>query len=179
MGKRSDKLYMRASEHATSHGGSKAAHRYATGLHSTSGTTSRPLPFDCCALTLQPFVNPVASPSGVVFEAGAIVPYLKDNPICPSTGERLTARDLVTLEMCKEGGEWVCPVTLKVRRHEKRTVVLIPHFHVSHAALCISPSLRNSLTRPKPASLKTRLPAPSTPMLPSTTSASSPSPSST
>ena len=105
---------MRASEHASSGGGSAAAHRYATGVTSASGAgAARPLPFDCCALTLQPFVNPVASPEGVVFEASAIVPYLKDNPVCPSTGRRLERSDLITLEMCKEGGEWVCPVTLK------------------------------------------------------------------
>ena len=114
MGKRSDKLYMRASEHATSSGGSAAAHRYATGMTSSSGAgAARPLPFDCCALTLQPFMNPVASPEGVVFEASAIIPYLKDNPVCPSTGRRLTLSDLITLEVIKEGGEWVCPVTLK------------------------------------------------------------------
>jgi peptidyl-prolyl cis-trans isomerase-like protein 2 len=115
MGKGSDKLYMRASEHMMT-GGSSAAIRYHSGITSAHTPASRPLPFNCCALTLAPFSNPVASPAGVVFDAASIVPYLKKNPVCPSTGSPLTRADLIPLEMAKDdadGGAWHCPVLCK------------------------------------------------------------------
>jgi len=118
MGKGSDKLYMRASEHASSTGGSAAANRFISG-GATSAPTSSPLPFACCALTLAPFTAPIATPAGVVFDAMSIVPYLKKNPTCPSTGLPLTRKDLIPLSMAVDDTDkstdkaWQCPVLCK------------------------------------------------------------------
>ena len=82
---------MRASEHAQ-HGGSAAARRYVTGKTTSNAGANRPLPFDCCALTLNRYEEPVASPEGVVVSGPDITPYLMKNGECPVTGKPLRTR---------------------------------------------------------------------------------------
>jgi len=79
-----------------------------------SGSEIRRLPFHCCALTLNPFNNPVCSPNGIIYELTAILPHLLKYKSDPSTGEPMSSRDLVHLQMQKdESGNWTCPVLNK------------------------------------------------------------------
>lgn len=123
MGKRSEKLYMRASEHAEL-GGAAAASRYITGRSSQGG--GKPLPFGCCSLTLNRFEEAVASPSGVMFSAKDIVPHLMRHPFCPVLGTPLKSRDLIKLKMVKdENGDWTCPVIAKRFTDHTKVVMIV------------------------------------------------------
>jgi len=73
------------------------------------------LPFDHCALSLQPFENPYADKNGHVFDLVHIVPYLKKYKANPCTGETLDSKGLTKLNMQKNAaGEYHCPVMYKV-----------------------------------------------------------------
>lgn len=102
---------------------SSAEHRLNSQIRSgrSSGANPRPLPFDCCALTLTPFTNPVCciiqsdakskgSSSnevdllnkkkinhGIVFENSEIMPYLLKHKTNPLTGKPMSSKDLITL----------------------------------------------------------------------------------
>eukprot|EP00978_Attheya_sp_CCMP212_P011137 scaffold27255_cov55-Attheya_sp.AAC.3 len=63
--------------------------------HAGAGGAVRRLPFDCCALTLTPFKNPVClREEGIIFENDAILPYLLEHKADPVTGRPVTSRDL-------------------------------------------------------------------------------------
>ncbi|GMH72647.1 hypothetical protein TrRE_jg11230 [Triparma retinervis] len=116
---------MRASEHAMG-GGSAAAHRYVTGKTSTTAGASQPLPFDCCALTLNRYEEPVASPAGVVYSGPDIVPYLMKNKNCPVLGTPLRSRDLIKLNMIKDDNkDWTCPVLGKRFTNSTKVVMVV------------------------------------------------------
>mmetsp|Transcript_8490 Transcript_8490/g.12727 ORF Transcript_8490/g.12727 Transcript_8490/m.12727 type:complete len:511 (-) Transcript_8490:209-1741(-) len=108
MGKRQhqgDKMYMRASEWKNEFGGKKTK---------ASTRAFKRLPFDCCALSLRPFENPVASPEGIVFDLVNIVPYIKKNKKNPVTGEPLKLKQLKKLKYHKNAeGRYHCPLTHK------------------------------------------------------------------
>jgi peptidyl-prolyl cis-trans isomerase-like protein 2 len=86
---------------------------------SRSGVTigsavQRRLPFHCCALTLVPFVHPVCTLNGVVFDNTALLPFLLQHQKDPVTGHPLTTRDIITLHMDQDDqGRWQCPVLTK------------------------------------------------------------------
>ena len=82
---------------------------------SASSAGARPLPFDCCALTLTPFTTPVCSSDGIIFDNAAITPYLMKHKVDPVTGRPMTSRDLLILNMDKDEstGKWQCPVLNK------------------------------------------------------------------
>jgi peptidyl-prolyl cis-trans isomerase-like protein 2 len=82
---------------------------------SAAGGAARPLPFDCCALTLTPFTTPVCSSDGIIFDNAAITPYLMKHKVDPVTGRQMTSRDLLILNMDKDEstGKWQCPVLNK------------------------------------------------------------------
>jgi peptidyl-prolyl cis-trans isomerase-like protein 2 len=87
----------------------------------SSGTNqSRPLPFDCCALTLTSFTNPVCcilsnddvnntsidtlnnkhhSRRGIIFENADIIPYILKHGKNPIDGSKMSTQDLITLNM--------------------------------------------------------------------------------
>jgi len=82
------------------------------------------LPFNCCALSLQPFSNPVCSPNGIVFDImyvvcdnlpdSNIVPFLRKFKKNPVTGEQLKLAELVKLNYFKnEKGEFHDPISYK------------------------------------------------------------------
>ncbi|KAJ2156743.1 cyclophilin peptidyl-prolyl cis-trans isomerase Cyp8 [Coemansia sp. RSA 552] len=72
------------------------------------------LAFDCCALSLKPFTEPMCTPDGFVFDAANITEYVKENKKHPFTEEPLATGDLVELDYHKNaGGEYVDPVTFK------------------------------------------------------------------
>ena len=67
MGKRrhqSDKLWISNSEHMAEWGGKRTSSK----LRSGDLAAMERLPFDHCALSMRPFVTPVASPDGYVFD---------------------------------------------------------------------------------------------------------------
>jgi peptidyl-prolyl cis-trans isomerase-like protein 2 len=77
-------------------------------------TVQRRLPFHCCALTLVPFVNPVCTSNGIVFDNTALLPFLLHHRKDPVTGHPLTTRDIITLHMDQDDqGRWQCPVLTK------------------------------------------------------------------
>lgn len=114
MGKWTDKLYITHSEWSNSYGGMKLGGKgQELGSREQKETA---LPFTHCALSLQPFRDPVCSPDGVIFDRSVIEAHLKSsgqrNPI---TGSSLTKEDLIPLHYHKNGlGEYHCPVTLRV-----------------------------------------------------------------
>ena len=72
------------------------------------------LPFDHCALSLQPFENPYCDDEGNVFDLVHIVPFIKRYKMNPCTGKPLNAKDLVKLKFFKTPtGEYHCPVMYK------------------------------------------------------------------
>ena len=73
------------------------------------------LPFHCCALSFQPFQDPVCTPDGFVFDLTNAVPYVRQHKKHPVTGEKLSLSELTPLKFHKnlEGDYW-CPVLNKV-----------------------------------------------------------------
>ncbi|KAJ2711422.1 cyclophilin peptidyl-prolyl cis-trans isomerase Cyp8 [Coemansia spiralis] len=70
--------------------------------------------FDCCALSLKPFAQPVCTGDGYVFEESNIAAYIKEHGKHPFTGAALAVDALVPLRYHKNaGGDYADPVTLK------------------------------------------------------------------
>lgn len=105
----------------------------------SSGSVGRPLPFDCCALTLTPFSTPVCNPDGIMFDNTAIVPHVMKYGTDPVTGKPMTSRDIIVLNMDREEstGRWQCPV-LNRPFNDRTKVVAIRHGNeanvISHEA---------------------------------------------
>ncbi|PWW79459.1 hypothetical protein C7212DRAFT_350339 [Tuber magnatum] len=73
------------------------------------------LPYNFCAVSLQPFTHPVCTPDGTIFDLTNIIPWLKKHGTNPVTGAPLSLKDLLKLHMAKnEDGEYCDPVTFKV-----------------------------------------------------------------
>ncbi|TXT08649.1 hypothetical protein VHUM_02777 [Vanrija humicola] len=127
MGNNSDKMYVTYSEHAAGHhtasGGGKRAE--------TGKSDFQRLPFDSCALSLQPFRNPVAvvadtapgeQPRADVFDLLNIVPYVRKFKTNPVTGKPLETSQLIKLNFFKNSeGNYHDPITFKV---------FSPHVHI-------------------------------------------------
>ena len=75
----------------------------------------RPLGFDHCALSLQPFRDPVMSKvSHAVFDITNLVPFVQKHGLDPITGEKMTLKDILKLHFHKlESGKYGCPATFK------------------------------------------------------------------
>ena len=72
------------------------------------------LPFDCCALSMSPYEDPVCTKSGALYDLLNIVPYIKKHRQCPVTGQPLGGKDLIRLNMSKNGEDkWQCPILCK------------------------------------------------------------------
>ncbi|KAL1919505.1 uncharacterized protein VTP21DRAFT_2198 [Calcarisporiella thermophila] len=73
------------------------------------------LPFNFCALSLQPFEDPVCTPEGIIFDLKYLAPFLKKYGINPVTGQKLSAKSLTKLHFSKNAnGEYHCPITFRV-----------------------------------------------------------------
>jgi len=128
MGKGTDKLYITHSEWSsadsfgTARGANNASRASASGLASTF----KRLPFNYCAVSLQPFTDPVCTPSGTVFDLTHILTWLSRHPDTnPVDGTPLKRADLITLNFTKnEDGEYVDPVTYKVFTDNTHIVAL-------------------------------------------------------
>ncbi|RXK37207.1 peptidyl-prolyl cis-trans isomerase-like 2 [Tremella mesenterica] len=127
MGHNSDKLYITHSEHAAGHHAASS-----TGKRQESGRSEiQRLPFDSCALSLQPFKNPVAviadaeegqAPRADVFDLLNIVPYIRKYKTNPVTGKPLDTSQLIKLNFAKNAeGNMHDPITYKV---------FSPHVHI-------------------------------------------------
>mmetsp|Transcript_46121 Transcript_46121/g.116121 ORF Transcript_46121/g.116121 Transcript_46121/m.116121 type:complete len:348 (+) Transcript_46121:101-1144(+) len=104
-GKKSNRAYVTASEWANEFGGAKAKRLT---------TASYILPYDCCALSLQPFRDPVGTRQGLVFDLLNVYPYIRKFKTNPVNGEPLSTKDLIKLHFHKnKDGEYQCPVMFK------------------------------------------------------------------
>ncbi|CAH0479951.1 unnamed protein product [Peronospora belbahrii] len=100
-----DRLFITQTEHKYLYGGKK---------QETCRAYKR-LPFNCCAITLCPFTNPVCTREGHLFDLEAVVPYVKEHKINPTTGKSLILEELIQLHCSKNSqGEYFCPVTYKI-----------------------------------------------------------------
>ncbi|KAI0687757.1 cyclophilin-like protein [Cytidiella melzeri] len=115
MGK-NDKLYVTHTEHAF------GQYTASSGGHRAKAEAPHPgarTPFDCCALTFQPFENPVcarnADGTGLVFDLVSIIPWLKQHDNTnPVTQEPLQPSDLIPLHYSrKTNGEIHDPISFK------------------------------------------------------------------
>ena len=87
---------------------------------------SKHLPFECCALTLNPFVNPVCNNEGILFDNDALVSHVLKHKTDPVSGKPITLKDIITLNMDKDPntGQWQCPVLHKPFNSHSRVVAV-------------------------------------------------------
>ncbi|EGF80539.1 hypothetical protein BATDEDRAFT_30088 [Batrachochytrium dendrobatidis JAM81] len=120
MGRNTDKLYISQSEWKSEFGQFKGAKKA-----SGSGSEFKQLPFYCCALSLQPFENPMCTKEGIVFDLLNIVPWIKKQGTNPVTGQSLEAKDLFKLHFHKNNeNEYQCPVTYKTFNNHTHIVAI-------------------------------------------------------
>jgi len=106
----SDKLWLTTQEMKYFFGGKKPGRKA-----DPDEVDFKRLPFDHCALSLQPFENPYCDDEGHVYDLVHIVPYLKKYKSNPCTGKPLDSKGLTKLNMQKNAaGEYHCPVMYKV-----------------------------------------------------------------
>eukprot|EP00300_Choanocystis_sp_HF-7_P024427 c2587_g1_i1.p1 GENE.c2587_g1_i1~~c2587_g1_i1.p1 ORF type:complete len:538 (-),score=141.87 c2587_g1_i1:95-1708(-) len=85
------------------------------------------LPFNYCAIGLQPFETPVCTADGFTFELANIVPYVKKHRTHPVTGAPLSLKELIRLNFFKNAqDEYHCPVTFKVFTDNVHIVAIKP-----------------------------------------------------
>ncbi|KAL5406789.1 hypothetical protein PMIN06_007158 [Paraphaeosphaeria minitans] len=127
MGKGTDKLYITHSEWSSndSFANSRGANPNASSSSGLSSTFRR-LPYNYCAVSLQPFTDPVCTPSGTIFDLTHILTWLTKHPdTSPTDGSPLKRSDLITLHFTKnEDHEYVDPVTYKVFTDNTHIVAL-------------------------------------------------------
>ncbi|KAK5131994.1 Peptidyl-prolyl cis-trans isomerase cyp8 [Meristemomyces frigidus] len=124
MGKGTDKLYITHSEWSSDNafGPSAGANvRRANG----PDTTFKRLPFNFCAVSLQPFEHPVCTAEGTIFDLTNILPWIKTHGTNPVDGLPLKSGELIKLNFAKnDEGEYVDPVTFKVFTDNTHIVAL-------------------------------------------------------
>ncbi|TFK30765.1 peptidylprolyl isomerase-like protein 2 [Coprinopsis marcescibilis] len=101
----SNKLYITHAEHSGLHG----SHSSSTGYRAKETASSKQsiVPFDCCAISYQPFSHPVCAKNtdgtGTVFDLVNIIPWLKQhNNTHPITKEPLSPSDLISLNYSRK-----------------------------------------------------------------------------
>ncbi|OCL11043.1 hypothetical protein AOQ84DRAFT_437947 [Glonium stellatum] len=124
MGKGTDKLYITHSEWS-----SEDAYGTSTGAGVSKskavGASFKRLPFNFCAVSLQPFTDPVCTATGTIFDLTHILTWLQKHSTNPVDGTPLKRADLITLHFAKnEDGEYVDPVTYKVFTDNTHIVAL-------------------------------------------------------
>jgi peptidyl-prolyl cis-trans isomerase-like protein 2 len=148
MGKKSaskDRAYQTATEWRTEGGG------HAGRLQGAAGDFRR-LPFSACAISFQPFDDPVATADGTVFDIVNAVPYVQKFRRNPATGAPLELKDLVRLHFHRNAdGEFACPVLGKVFNEHTHIVAVRTSGNVycweALDQLCLKPrNLRDLLT---------------------------------
>ena len=149
MGKKSgkkDRAYITATEWRQEGGG------HAGRLQGAARGDFRRLPFSACAISFQPFEDPVATADGAVFDIVNAVPYVRKFKRHPVTGEPLELKDLTQLHFHRNAdGEYACPVLGKVFNDHTHIVALRPSGNVycweAVDQLCLRPkNMRDLLT---------------------------------
>ena len=116
-----DRLFISVTEHREEWGGKKDEVK----------PEFKRLGFNCCALSLTPFTNPVCTRAGTVFDLLHIVPYLQKHKKNPVTGEELAVKDLVKLTFhTNPQGEYHCPITYRVFTNSSKIVANSRSGHV-------------------------------------------------
>ncbi|EXJ78644.1 peptidyl-prolyl cis-trans isomerase-like 2 [Capronia coronata CBS 617.96] len=92
----------------------------------TSGHAAfKRLPFNFCALSLQPFNTPVCTSEGIIFDHENILRWLLKHDTNPTNGKPLKQQDLIKLNFARnDGGEYVDPVTFKVFTNNTHIVAI-------------------------------------------------------
>jgi len=156
MGRKSsakDRAYITQSERKDGYGSVKDNHAASSSAASSSAARRAALvslPFTHCRLTCEPWVDPVCSPDGDVFDVTAAVPALRANAgRNPLTGEALALRDLVRLRFHRLGGggegpaPFGCPVTGRAFTPSSHIVAVRPTGNVfsfeAVERLCLRP----------------------------------------
>ncbi|KAF2817982.1 cyclophilin-like protein [Mytilinidion resinicola] len=124
MGKNTDKLYITHSEWASedSFGTSRG---FNASKSKAVGSSFKRLPFNFCAVSLQPFTDPVCTAAGTIFDLTHILTWLQKHGTNPIDGSPLKRADLITLNFAKnEDNEYVDPVTYKVFTDNTHIVTL-------------------------------------------------------
>ncbi|KAJ1882559.1 cyclophilin peptidyl-prolyl cis-trans isomerase Cyp8 [Coemansia sp. RSA 1722] len=104
MGRSNDKPFIAQEEWSKSHGLGSQEKKDAVDGH----------PFDCCALSLKPFANPVCTPDGYVFDRDNITKFVNENHKHPFTGEPLSIEDLTALHYHKNtNGDYIDPISFR------------------------------------------------------------------
>ncbi|CAH8838953.1 unnamed protein product [Trichobilharzia szidati] len=113
-----DKLYITCTEWRTLYGGKRAVE---------SGRQFKRLPFHCCSITFQPFLNPYCTKEGIIFDLENILPFLKKHGINPVTGKKMKMSELIKLNFHRNSdGKFHCPVTFKVFNANTHIVAIKP-----------------------------------------------------
>ncbi|KAK0552606.1 cyclophilin peptidyl-prolyl cis-trans isomerase Cyp8 [Tilletia horrida] len=143
-------LFVRASEHQAGHGGAASGAGAGSAAEAAQGAAKfQPLPFNCCAISLQPWEHPVCvrgekdpqndNKEGLatIFDLGNVLPFMKKfGGVNPATGGPLKAGDLIPLnfteradgESSSKNGdvEYVDPVSFKVFNENTHLVAIKP-----------------------------------------------------
>lgn len=78
------------------------------------GAAFKRLPFNFCAVSLQPFSHPVCTADGTIFDLTHILPWLAKHGTNPVDGQPLKSSDLIKLNFAKnDEDDYVDPVTYK------------------------------------------------------------------
>ncbi|EPE29792.1 Cyclophilin-like protein [Glarea lozoyensis ATCC 20868] len=122
MGKGTDKLYITHSEWSSSDAYSASAGSNVS-QKAPNGASFKRLPFNFCAASLQPFLNPVCTPEGTIFDVEVISEWLAKHGTNPVTGKPLKDKELIKLNFARNSddggvdngkGDMVDPITFKV-----------------------------------------------------------------
>ena len=89
------------------------------------GANFKRLPFNFCAVSLQPFEHPVCTIEGAIFDLTNILPWIKKHGTNPVNGKSLKSSELIKLTFAQnDEGEYVDPVTFKVFTDNTHLVAL-------------------------------------------------------
>ncbi|KAK3698741.1 cyclophilin peptidyl-prolyl cis-trans isomerase Cyp8 [Vermiconidia calcicola] len=124
MGKGTDKLYITHSEWSSEDAFSTSAGANARKFIN-AGSNFKRLPFNFCAVSLQPFEHPVCTAEGTIFDLTNLLPWIKQHGTNPVDGQPLKSSELVKLNFIKnDDGEYVDPVTFKTFTDNTHIVAL-------------------------------------------------------
>ncbi|KAG9037972.1 Peptidyl-prolyl cis-trans isomerase cyp8 [Tulasnella sp. JGI-2019a] len=123
-----DKMYITHAEHS----GLLGQHSSSSGFKgkAENNTADARQPFDCCAISLQPFVHPVCAPhedgTGTVYDLLNIVPWLKEHDNTePHTGAKLAPSSLITLHYARNAkGQLHDPISFKTLSEHSHIVAI-------------------------------------------------------